>query len=267
MNKKDYLFQLIKTMDILRSNKGCPWDREQTLDDLKSYVLEEAYELLDAIDSGEISKIKEELGDLLFIIVFICKIFQEKKIFDIYDVARSMNAKLIRRHPHVFKKKNIASSKEVLIQWEKIKEEEKGANEKKYLLESFPSNLPALLHSFKITSKASLVGFDWSNVEEVWEKLKEELSEVKASLEKNNKRKLEEEIGDLFFTLVNISRFYKINPEIALHKANKKFISRFNFIEDKLKSKGKKFSDVDLSYLDHLWEDSKKQKAKKKKCE
>lgn len=267
MNKKDCLFQLIKIMEILRSSKGCPWDKEQTLDDLKSYVLEEAYELLDAINSGSTSKIKEELGDLLFIIVFICKIFKEKKIFDIYDVAKFMNAKLIRRHPHVFKKKNIANSKEVLIQWEKIKEKEKDANEKRYLLESLPSNLPALLHSFKLTSKASLVGFDWNNVEEVWEKFEEELNEVKDSLGRKNKKKLEEEIGDLFFTLVNISRFYDINPEIALHKANQKFIKRFNFIEEKLKSQGKKFSDVDLKYLDNLWEDAKNQKIKKKKCE
>lgn len=240
-------------MDKLRSKKGCPWDKEQKLEDLKSYLLEETYELLDAINNESIDKIKEELGDLLFIIVFICKIFQEKKLFDIYDVSKNLSEKLIRRHPHVFKGKNISNSKEVLIQWEKIKEKEslKGNN---YLLDNLPSNFPALLLAFKIASKVSLVGFDWHNVEEVWNKFNEELKEAKSSFEKGDRKEIEEEIGDLFFTLANLARFYNINPEVALRRTNLKFIKRFNFIERNLKKEGKKFSDVDLNYLENLWQ-------------
>ncbi len=259
-NKANDLINLVQIMDILRSERGCPWDKAQTLKDLKSYVLEEAYELIEAIDEEKIENIKEELGDLLFQVIFIAKLFQEKRQFDIFEVAKTIKEKLIRRHPHVFSFVKADTPSEVLYNWEIIKKNEKQEEEKsqKHFLDSIPENLPALMQSNKIGIKAALMGFDWSNVNEIFNKLDEEIKELKQAINEENIDYIEEEIGDMLFVVSNIARFMKIDPEQALRKTNKKFIKRFNYIEDALNKEGKKFSDVDIDYLECLWQDSKK---------
>ena len=255
--------ELIDIMDILRSDAGCPWDKEQTLHDLKSYLLEETYEVIEAIDSGDSAKIKEELGDLLFQVIFIAKLFKETGHFDVHEVSRSIKEKLIRRHPHVFDKMHLNTPKEVLVNWEKIKQSERpAARRKKHLLDGISVNIPALMQAYKISIKAALTGFEWNSVQEVWDKFMEEMEEFNKCLRKKGtirRAELEDEMGDLLFTLVNVARFYKIDPELALKRTNKKFVKRFNFIEDELKKEKKIFSEVDSNYLEKLW-----QKAKKK---
>ena len=255
--------ELVKIMDVLRSDNGCPWDKVQTLPDLKTYLLEETYEVIEAIDSGEAEKIKEELGDLLFQVIFVAKLFKEKEKFDVYQVANSIKEKLIRRHPHVFDKMNLSTPKEVLVNWERIKQNEvPAAQQKKHLLDSVLENMPALMQSYKISMKAALTGFDWNSVEEVWNKVMEEVEEFKKCSQEDSpvhQAELENEMGDILFTMVNVARFFKIDPELALRKTNKKFIRRFNLVEDELIKKNKKFSEVDIQYLEKLW-----QKAKKK---
>jgi tetrapyrrole methylase family protein/MazG family protein len=261
-NKKiNELDELVKVMELLRSEKGCPWDRAQTVKELKSYVLEEAYELVEAIDSGDVSNIKEELGDLLFQVIFIARLFEEKGCFNIYEVAAGMKEKLIRRHPHVFASVKADTPAEVLFNWETIKKNEKkegGVASEKHLLDSIQKNLPALMQAYKIGIKAALLGFDWSNVNEIFEKLNEEISELKEAIKHNDMEEIEAEIGDIIFVISNISRFMKIDPEQALRKTNRKFIARFNYIEDTLNKEGKKFKDVDINYLEALWQASKK---------
>lgn len=247
--------KLVGIMAALRGPKGCPWDREQTRESLKPFLVEETYEVLEAIDEGSPEKIREELGDLLFQIVFHCRIAQERGEFDMHDVVRSISEKMTGRHPHVFGGETYETSEEVLKQWEKRKQEE-GKN-RESILEGIPRELPSLLRAHRIQARAARVGFDWKQVEDVVSKLDEELQEFRQALEKKDQREIEDELGDLFFVLVNISRFVGINPEDALRKTISKFISRFRYIETRAAETGKSLSGMSLEEMDALWDEAK----------
>lgn len=248
---------LLHIMKRLRGPKGCPWDREQTRDKLKWYLIEECYEVLDAIDTGSAEKLKEELGDALFQIVFLAEISEEEGDFNIFDVINSAREKMIRRHPHVFKDKNVKDSKEVKKIWWKIKEEEKG-DEGGSILDSIPEALPSLLRAFRITKRAANIGFDWDNVEGALDKLEEEMEEFKEALKGKNKERIEDELGDILFSVVNLGRFLETNPEEALSKTIGKFTTRFKEIEMSLKKKDTEIGDVTLEEMDKLWDEAKK---------
>lgn len=241
---------------MTRLRKGCPWDREQTHETLKKYLIEEAYELVDAIDEKDDHQMVEELGDVLLQVVFHAEIAQEKKCFDLQDIARICCEKLIRRHPHVFGNKKIKDAAGVKKQWEEIKTLEK-LGRRKSLLDGVPRHLPALSQAEKIQKKAARVGFDWSKVDEVVEKVEEELREVKESLKQGDKKAIREEIGDLLFAVVNLSRFQGESPEELLRGTVKKFYQRFQFIEQEVEKKGKKVEECTLEELERLWERAK----------
>ena len=247
----------------LRGKNGCPWDKKQTHKTLKPYLVEEAYEALDAIDKGEPKKLRDELGDLLLQIMLHSQIAAEKGSFNIKDVARSIKEKMIRRHPHVFGKKTGAehcsarTEKEIWSNWEEIKKDEAVYRS---ILDSIPKALPALYRAEKSQKKAARVGFDWDNVAGAWDKVEEELREIKALLRSkgSSKKRLEEEIGDLLFSVVNVTRKSNISAENALHLATKKFSKRFLHIEEHAKKHSKKLNDITLKQMDRLWNEAKK---------
>jgi MazG family protein len=248
--------ELLGIMDELREK--CPWDREQTLDSLRKLTIEETYELADAILRNEMQEIKKELGDLMLHIVFYAKIASEKGAFDIADVLKGINSKLIYRHPHVFADVDVNdSSRQVEQNWEALKLKEKGGN--KRVLEGVPTAMPALVKANRIQEKASGVGFDWENRQQVWDKVKEEVEELSHEMERLDKDKMEAEFGDLFFALVNAARLYDIDPEAALERTNLKFINRFNYLENKTLLKGKSLHDMSLAEMDEIWEAAKKE--------
>ncbi|OGL43270.1 MAG: nucleoside triphosphate pyrophosphohydrolase [Candidatus Schekmanbacteria bacterium GWA2_38_11] len=255
LNTHGQFEKIVKIIEILRGPDGCPWDKEQTRDSLKTYLIEEVHEVIEAIEEKNPKLLMEELGDLLFQVLFHIELAREEKVFTVNDVLEFVYEKMVRRHPHVFEERNVKNSKEVLLQWEDIKRREK--KDKKSSLERIPKTLPALLYALRLQDKASRVGFDWKSVEEVYEKLKEEISEFHKAFASGIKEELEEEIGDLFFTLVNISRFLAINPEEALKKSSKKFISRFQFIEREVGKSGKNIESFSLDELEKLWEKAK----------
>ena len=242
-------------MEALRGPNGCPWDKKQTRQSLKAFLHEEAHEVLEALDENNPDCIKEELGDLLFQIVFHCQIAKEQGEFEIGDVIQGISQKMIARHPHVFGDTSLQTPEEVLVHWEKQKRKE-GKN-RKSILEGVPKSLPALILAQRLQERASRVGFDWFEPQEVVEKLEEEFSEFKNALNSKDQQRMEEELGDILFTLVNISRFISINPEDALKKTVKKFISRFQFIEQHATEMGKSLSEMSLSEMDSLWEKAK----------
>ncbi len=254
-NKADSFQKLLGIMEALRAENGCPWDREQTRESLTPYLVEETYEVLEAIDEGSPQKIKEELGDLLFQIVFHCQLAKERGEFSMEDVIDAISEKMTGRHPHVFGDAKFETSEKVMKQWEDRKKEE-GKN-RESILEGVPKELPALLKAHRIQSRAARVGFDWNRVGEVMEKLDEELSEFREALEQKDQAAIEDELGDVFFVLVNISRFVGVNPEDALRKTITKFISRFRYIEMKAASSGRNLSDMTLQEMDLLWEEAK----------
>jgi len=249
--------QLVNLMKKLRSEKGCPWDRAQTHRSLLPYLIEEAYEVLDSVEKRDDSKLKEELGDLLLQIIFHAEIAREEKKFDIYEVVDGLSAKLIQRHPHVFKKRKKLSPEQVIKNWEHIK---LATSDNKSVLSGIPINLPSLLKAFRVGEKVGRYGFDWQRKEDIFPKLKEELKEFQKAYSSKSKKRVEEELGDIFFTLVNFSRHLKINPEFALRKTVEKFIKRFNFIENELSRDKKSLKKTSLKELDYLWEKSKKNK-------
>jgi tetrapyrrole methylase family protein/MazG family protein len=254
-------------MASLRAHDGCPWDREQTLESLAPFIIEEAYEVVSAIDSGSMDEIKDELGDLLFQIIFASQIAEEKKCFTLASVIDGTARKMTRRHPHVFgdrEAEKAKTPKDVLKRWAQIKNAEK-KEEKQYkgYLSGVPEAMPALLRAHKISKKAAKTGFDWKNAAQVFEKVDEEMAEFKQALKKKNRRNMEEEMGDLLFTIVNVSRFMEINPEEALRKTIGKFITRFHYIESKAAAKGRELSALTLGEMDALWEEAKKTKRKK----
>lgn len=250
------LQKLLDIMERLRAENGCPWDREQTSQTLTPYLVEETYEVIEAIGENSPPKIKEELGDLLFQIVFHCQIAKERGAFDIQDVIDTVSEKLTRRHPHVFGDAKFETPEQVLKQWEDRKKEE-GKN-RESILEGVPKELPSLLRAHRIQSRASRVGFDWNNIDGVMDKLDEELSEFRDALQQKDAAAIEEELGDIFFALVNISRFVRVNPEEALRKTIIKFISRFRFMEVKAAGMGRQLADMTPQELDDLWEEAKK---------
>ncbi len=249
-NQLKALNRLLDIMDDLREK--CPWDRKQTLESLRQLTIEEVYEVGDAILDNDLQELKKELGDVLLHIVFYAKIGSEKKAFDIADIANAICDKLIERHPHIYGDVSVENADDVKRNWEKIKLKEG----RKSVLEGVPKSLPALVKATRIQDKASGVGFDWENSEGVWEKVKEELQEFQQVANKDHK-KMEEEFGDVLFSLINYARFMKINPENALEKTNKKFINRFQFIENQAKKQGKELSDMSLNEMEDLWNKSK----------
>lgn len=255
--RKDGLQKLVAIMQKLRGPKGCPWDKEQTTESLIPFIVEEAYEVISSIEAKSSDMLKEELGDLLFQIIFICQIAAEKGDFDIEDVISSISEKMIRRHPHVFAKTNARTSQDVLKQWAVIKKEEKTSTIKKGYLSDIPNHLPALLKAHKVTKKAAEVGFDWPNIKGVFKKVEEEIMEFKSAIKKGNIRRIEDEFGDLIFSLANLGRFIEINPEEALRKTIGRFISRFHYIEDNLIKKRKDLINASLEEMEYLWEEAK----------
>ncbi|MEW6087702.1 MAG: nucleoside triphosphate pyrophosphohydrolase [bacterium] len=266
-NIKDSFYKLVKLMEILRKKKGgCPWDLKQTHFSLKPSLIEETYEVIEAIDENNADKLKEELGDLLFQVIFHCQIAKDNKAFTIEDVLKIIYAKMVRRHPHVFENKKVHGVKDVLNNWEKIKKEEKKgkSREQKSILDGIPKGMPAMMRAQRVQDRASRVGFDWNHVEDIFSKLDEEFSEFKTAYKKKDSRGMEEELGDLFFVLVNIARFLEKDPETVLSKTIGKFISRFTFIEEKIAREGKDFSQYTLEGLDEIWNEAKKARKSQK---
>lgn len=247
--------QLVQILDELRGDDGCPWDREQDEKSIANYFLEEVYEAVDAIHSGNAESLAEELGDVLMEVVFLARIFKEKDKFSVSEVLEGINQKMIHRHPHVFSQKRIETSDEVIDEWCRKKKEEK---KRQSVLDGMAICLPALLEAFQIGLRVSQFGFDWAQPLDALQKIKEEISELEEALKKNEKDEVFKEIGDLFFAMSNVSRLLGINPEVALREANKKFIRRFRFIEERLQKEGKKLGQVTLEEMDKIWEDAKK---------
>ena len=246
--------KLVEILDVLRSEKGCPWDREQDENTIVNYFLEEVYEAVDAVVSGDPQALKEELGDVLMEVVFLARIFKEKNEFTIQDVLESINQKMIRRHPHVFGPLQIEHSARVVDLWNQQKKNEK---ERHFVLDGLATHLPSLLRAFQIGQRVSLFGFDWKSPLDALEKVREELYELDKALQAGNKEGAAEEIGDLLFSLVNISRHLDVNPEIALRQTNNKFCKRFRYIEERLKERGDEIGKVSLDELDVLWDAAK----------
>lgn len=257
-HKEKYSFDdLLEIMARLRGENGCPWDREQTHESLRIYLLEEAYEVLEALDAGDMHKFCNELGDLLLQIVFHAQIAKENGVFDIEDVTTEVCSKLISRHPHIFGNVKADTAEQVLENWEAIKKKEKKIDSQTGVLKDVPSNLPALMRSYKVQQKAAQVGFDWDNIEDVFRKVDEEIQELKDVYKSKNMERITDELGDTFFALVNLSRFLKVQPELALTGTIRKFINRFEYIEQQSRKAGKRLEDMSLAEMDELWNEAK----------
>lgn len=269
IGKRRTVTDLLNIMAKLRSPSGCPWDREQTENTLKRYLIEEAHEALEAIEAGTPEALQEELGDVLLQIIFLSRIAEEKGQFDFSDVVHTLAEKLIHRHPHVFPPPDAhttrvkpKTAKDVVKVWGAAKELEGKYAKRTSLLDDLPLSLPALERARRIGQRVSRVGFDWPNVEGVWEKVQEELAELERAGQGPSPGSLEEELGDLFFTLVNWGRFKGISAEEALRKANRRFIQRFRQVEMELRRRGKTPEVSTLEEMDHIWNETKKQKSK-----
>jgi tetrapyrrole methylase family protein/MazG family protein len=245
---------LVMIMARLRGKDGCPWDRRQTKEDLKPFLIEETYEILEALDRGDDQGLQEELGDLLFHIIFMARIAEEEGAFNINDVIRGIAEKMRHRHPHVFGGLEVSDAHEVEVNWAKLKAAEKP---RESLMEGLPRHLPALMRAFRLTQRAAQVGFDWEDADQVWAKLEEELKEFQEALREERKEALQEELGDILFTLVNLARFIGVDPENALRRTTNKFTQRFTYIEQRLQEQGKTPQEVSLAEMDTLWEESK----------
>lgn len=254
--------ELLKIMKRLRAPGGCPWDAEQTHESLTRYLLEETYEVIEAIETGSPEHLKEELGDLLLQPVFHAAIAEEAGAFTMDDVIRTLCEKLVRRHPHVFGDTHIADSAAQIEHWEKIKKLEKGA-ERSSALSGVPPQLPALLKAQKITEKAARVGFDWEHIDQVMAKVMEELHEFEEAMLARDNEQMESELGDLLFAIVNLGRFLSINPEEALRKTINRFQQRFEYVEDTLHSQGRQMQNASLTEMDLLWEAAKARERSK----
>ena len=248
--------ELVQLMHTLRSPGGCPWDREQTLTSLKPFLIEESYEVVDAIDRSDTIGLNEELGDFLLQAVFLAEITAESGSFDIYDAITAIHDKLVRRHPHVFAEVSATNAEEVLVNWEKLKNEERKA-ENKSLLAGVPQSLPALLRASRLTEKAARVGFDWRRADDVFEKVDEELAETREAVASGDREAVQEEIGDLLFTVANLARKLEINAEEALQAANRKFTRRFQSMETQVRADGRNLDQLSLEQMDALWAQSK----------
>ena len=248
------LGQLLEVLDTLRVK--CPWDRKQTNESLRPNTIEETYELCDALMADDQANICKELGDVLLHVVFYAKIAEEKGQFDFADVCHKLTEKLKFRHPHIYGDVQAETAEQVKENWEKIKLKEKDGN--KTVLGGVPRALPAMIKAARIQEKAANVGFDWEKPEDVWGKVKEEIAEVEAEIGGKDSKRLEEEFGDLLFAVINATRLYGVNPENALEHTNRKFISRFNHIEEGARAQGRKITDLTLEEMDRLWNEAKK---------
>ncbi|WP_303851011.1 nucleoside triphosphate pyrophosphohydrolase [Seleniivibrio woodruffii] len=244
---------LVKIVKTLRSENGCPWDREQNLFSTKNLFIEEAFELLDALDRQDIANIREELGDVLFHTVFHSVMAEDEGRFNIDEVLAEVSAKLVRRHPHVFGTKSVSDSQEVLANWDEIKKEEKKAKKAESILSDIPAAYPSVMRALKIQEKVRKVGFDWEKPEDCMAKMDEEISEFKEAFAENDREKMEHEIGDVLFSVINMARFCRVNPDEALRKANDRFIKRFSHIEKQLKSRGSSCEEATLEEMENLW--------------
>lgn len=245
--------RLLEIMDDLRAK--CPWDKKQTLESLRHLTIEETYELADAITSNDLEGLKGEIGDLMLHMVFYSKIASEQNAFDIADVLNAICDKLVHRHPHIYGDVQVADEEEVKANWEKLKLKEG----KKSVLEGVPASLPAMVKATRIQDKVKGIGFEWENKEQVYAKVEEELNELKIEIENGNQKKIEEEFGDVLFSMINYARWIGVNPEDALAKTNQKFIRRFQWVENQIKAEGKNIEQMNLEQLDIYWERSKKE--------
>ena len=236
---------------------GCPWDKVQTRESLKPYLVEETYEVLEALDGNDPEKIKDELGDLLYQILFHSKISSLKGEFDFRDVIDNLNEKMVRRHPHVFKEGKLNTPDQVVGQWEEIKKKENNKANQKSVLDSIPINLPSLIKAQKLQKKAAKEGFDWDQINDVFDKLDEEIKEFKDAVLKKTAADIQSEIGDIIFVITNIAKFYEVDAEEALRSTNNKFIKRFQYIEQKLEGKGKTLKDSPLEEMERYWQEAK----------
>ncbi len=251
------LAELIRIVKTLRGPEGCPWDKKQTHKSLVPYLLEESHEVIEAINEENHSKLKEELGDLLLHIVFQAVLGEEQNRFQLADAIQSINQKLKRRHPHVFSDTQVDSIADIKKNWEAIKKEEG----RQSLMEGLPKTFPALLQARRIQERASEVDFDWDSAKQVWEKIREEVQELRAAIAAKNNAAIEDEMGDLLFSIVNLSRFLSTNPEEALKKTNRKFIRRFKIIEQTLAERELEFKDLTLRELDEIWNQAKEKES------
>jgi MazG family protein len=247
---------LVELMKTLRGPNGCPWDRKQNLPDLKPYVIEEAYEVVDAIDRDDRDALREEIGDFLLQAVFITEITRTEGSFDIYDSITAIHDKLVHRHPHVFGDVEAKDAEQVLVNWEKLKSEERKAEEKS-VLSGVPQSLPALLKASRLTEKAARVGFDWRRTDEVFDKLDEEIAELREAIDSGDKANVHDELGDLLFTIANIARKLDVNAEEALQSTNRKFSRRFESMEKKVHGSGRNIDQLSLEEMDALWDEAK----------
>jgi XTP/dITP diphosphohydrolase len=245
--------RLLNIMSELRAK--CPWDREQTIESIRPLTIEETYELSEAILESDMQNIRKELGDILLHIVFYAKIASETGAFDMKDVIDGLCGKLIYRHPHVFGKHRADTAGQVIKNWEQLKLKEKDGN--KTVLSGVPTSLPALIKAQRVQEKARAVGFDWEQREQVWKKVQEELDELLVEVEKADAPKMEEEMGDLLFAMVNAARLYSVDPETALERANKKFIRRFGYLEQQTIKKGRPLTEMTLAEMNEIWEEAK----------
>ncbi len=255
--RKDAFCRLLEIMERLRVE--CPWDKKQTLESLRHLTIEETYELADAIVKNDLQDIKKELGDILLHIVFYAKIGEEQEAFDIKDVLDAICEKLIYRHPHIFSDTEANDAETVAKNWEQLKLKEKGGN--KRVLQGVPDALPPMIKAHRIQEKARGVGFDWEEKSQVWDKVKEEVAELEVEIKKGDKNKMEDEFGDVFFSLINAARLYGIDPEMALARTNKKFIQRFNYLEEETIVKGKSLHDMSLDQMNAIWDEAKVKKG------
>jgi len=254
--------KLVGIMSRLRSPEGCPWDREQTHESLKKYMLEETYEVLEAIDQGDADELKSELGDLLLQILFHAQLASEQGMFTIKDVIECISAKLIHRHPHVFGEASVASAEEVLHRWERIKAEEPGYESRTSILDGIPRALPALARAMDVSKRAAGAGFEWSDIQAVLDKVQEEVAELRRELDAGDRERISQEIGDLLFTVVNVARWAKVDAEDALRKMIDRFCSRFRQIEETARTSGRSLEDMSIQEMDAIWD-----RAKSERCE
>jgi tetrapyrrole methylase family protein/MazG family protein len=257
MGTAEAFAELVRIMERLRGPGGCPWDREQTRESIKPYLIEEAYEVAEAIEENDIDELRTELGDLLLQIVFHAELAREEGLFTIEDVIRGITEKMIRRHPHVFGDIAVNGSAEVLRNWARIKAEERKDREDRSTVSGVPRALPALLRAHRLSEKASRVGFDWENARDVVKKVDEELSELRAAIELGDHSAVEAELGDLLFALTSLGRHLDIHAEDALHRANDRFIRRFRYVEDRLAERQQDLHETSVQEMNTLWEEAK----------
>jgi tetrapyrrole methylase family protein/MazG family protein len=251
--------RFVEIMARLRSPEGCPWDRQQTHRSLKKYVIEETYEVVDAIDAGDAEDLCGELGDLMLQILFHAQLAKEEGVFDIEDVLDGISTKLIRRHPHVFGQTEVAGAEEVLHNWDQIKMQEKGMETRASILDGVPKTLPALARAMEISKRAARAGFEWPNLEAVFAKLEEEVSELREEIYTGDDKRIAEEIGDLLFTIVNVARWMKVDPEDALRAMTMRFASRFRQIEEAAREAGRPLEEMTIEEMDAVWDRAKEE--------